>query len=559
MFFNPSNEQELRDIDMKLLANAEKCAKTSPIYPRPYKEYFMTIFNHKLMLETSKHKKEQMSTRNDFYDFRTTFSTLKHSCLEDLKNLKPITLREMSVNKIHKGKYLLCKVIEEPYYITAMLTIIQDQNDEIENLSSYNFSQNNQLEPNILLPKNSILIIKEPYLKSMLQMPDNYHIRVDSPTDLIILNETDYSEVYDKFNINKWRIKLDDYLSFDKLNQIGNKYFVEKNYYMAVKTYTKASNQSRLKFESIKAADIKNTLNNRAAAYLRLEKWYMAYQDTLSSLQIDHVQNEKAYFRQGKALYSMRQFEDALAAFKHCLDINPNLKEAKTEIAKCNQRLNESKTGLYDMNQIIHDSQIKKELRLDLADYISNDIEIIEVKANCKGIVAKCDIKKNTLIMASKAASIAYNKECPKEVVLSLNMYNKKLMNTNQCQNLTNLTQTVLNDPFMSREVYKLYSGPTYKRNKIINDRLVDVSRIEAIQTFNSFKSEFISFKIADILKDVKNNKMKALVNLDEENNSGLWIMPSFFNHSCVPNTQRFFFSDFMKIYTSKSNFIFMF
>lgn len=34
--------------------------------------------------------------------------------------------------------------------------------------------------------------------------------------------------------------------------------------------------------------------------------------------------------------------------------------------------------------------------------------------------------------------------------------------------------------------------------------------------------------------------------------NSGLWILPSFFNHSCLPNTLRIFFSDVMFIYARR-------
>jgi tetratricopeptide (TPR) repeat protein len=393
----------------------------------------------------------------------------------------------------------------------------------------------------------------------MIQMQDNYHIRIDSPTDLIILNNLDFSEIHEKYNINKWKIRIEENLSFEKLNQASNKYFVDKNFYMAIRTYTKALNLTKQKPDIAKPAEIKKVFNNRAATNLKLEKWYQAYQDTLSSLQIDDnsdkSQNEKAYFRQGKALYSMRQFDDALKSFNKCLEINPNQKEAQTEVEKCNQRIHESKTGQYNMKQIIHDSKVKKELRLDLADYMSNDIEIVEVRPNCKGIVAKNDIKKNTLIMASKAASIAYSKECSKDLILSLNMFNKRMMTTTQCQNLTLLTQKVQNDPHMSREIYKLYAGSDFDRNQTINECIVEVSRIEAIQTFNSFKGQLYSFSVTEILKDNNNNSYDdPRFDLNEEDNTGLWILPSYFNHACVPNTDRLFFSDFMTVYTSKSD-----
>ncbi len=52
----------------------------------------------------------------------------------------------------------------------------------------------------------------------------------------------------------------------------------------------------------------------------------------------------------------------------------------------------------------------------------------------------------------------------------------------------------------------------------------------------NSFESEFF-------LKEPEQKSSSA------KRNSGLWNIPSYFNHSCVPNTVRFFFGDTMLIY----------
>jgi hypothetical protein len=68
-----------------------------------------------------------------------------------------------------------------------------------------------------------------------------------------------------------------------------------------------------LQVSGVKASEVKKTLGNRAAANLRLEKFYQAYQDGLKSAQIenydiktDSVSNLKAFFRMGKAAYGMR-------------------------------------------------------------------------------------------------------------------------------------------------------------------------------------------------------------------------------------------------------------
>ena len=61
-----------------------------------------------------------------------------------------------------------------------------------------------------------------------------------------------------------------------------------------------------------------------------------------------------------------------------------------------------------------------------------------------------------------------------------------------------------------------------------------NVPIIEGIVTKNSFK---INFGYHD-----------ENINIEDDNN-GLWIMPFFFNHSCIRNCERVFIGDLLFIY----------
>jgi SET domain-containing protein len=76
----------------------------------------------------------------------------------------------------------------------------------------------------------------------------------------------------------------------------------------------------------------------------------------------------------------------------------------------------------------------------------------------------------------------------------------------------------------------------------VIGELTVDTSRIQAILTFNSFSSDphFVEFATGSL----ENSK-------DSDRECGIWIFPSFFNHSCVPNCKRVLYSDLMMIYAS--------
>lgn len=86
-------------------------------------------------------------------------------------------------------------------------------------------------------------------------------------------------------------------------------------------------------------------------------------------------------------------------------------------------------------------------------------------------------------------------------------------------------------------------------RNQSIPDSIVDSTRTELILKYNSFSSQ----NYPSIPKEFENNQTNstlAMQKMLEKDNTGLWIFPSYFNHSCVANTQRLFLNDFMLMYT---------
>ena len=84
-----------------------------------------------------------------------------------------------------------------------------------------------------------------------------------------------------------------------------------------------------------------------------------------------------------------------------------------------------------------------------------------------------------------------------------------------------------------------MYPGPKIDRNQEIPEGIIDSDRIEQIICFNEFASE--NLKEFNSLTELNMN--------ESEKNTGLWIMPSYFNHSCLPNAARFFLQDFVVFY----------
>ncbi|CAF0734397.1 unnamed protein product [Brachionus calyciflorus] len=469
----------------------------------------ISFFEHDLRIRLFK-QSSMFDQAKDSIQIKETYTCIKkHACFKKWDELKKITLKEMYVNKVHEGRYLEAKIAYEPFCVTSIQTLIQDENGDLEKFSVYNLNSNYDEDPKLLLPLGSTIRIKEPFLK--LAADESITIRVDSPSDLEIVILADIPKSIQ-----------DDSIFYEKFNKEGNEFFSQKKFLQAIRSYTKA----------LTLKNCVKSYSNRALAYLKLECFQSSFLDAEKSVHLEP--NEKGYFRLGLSLYNMRQFEKSLEQFEKCLELNSQNKEAKQEIEKCHKRIQETK-GIYDFSYLIRNSG-KDNLRIDVADYVSDKIEIIDIPKKGKGVIAKVDIPKNTLLVGSKALSISYDCEfILKYVLVAYNLLNRTLDMNSRCQNLLNLIYKMRNDPFLSEKVYSLYAGKNFDRDFKMDPSIIDTERIENIQSFNSFKSDDFRFVKEPIL-----------------DNSGVWFIPSFFNHSCIGNTVRIFFSDFVIIYTKR-------
>ena len=300
--------------------------------------------------------------------------------------------------------------------------------------------------------------------------------------------------------------------SGEELIEEGNKLFKQSKFQLSVKSYSQAIQKSN--GTSVRA------LLNRSAAYLKLERFYLAYKDAQLAAQLD-VYNEKAYFRMGKAAYQMRQYEKAKNHFETCVELNQSVKEAEIELKKSLQRIDESVTGIYDFESLVEQHMKRKNSNFDVADYKSNKIFITDIPNKSKGVLAIEAIKKGTLLVVSKAVKAA--------------IYNEKSFEVNDFENFSKLITMMQSDPELAKQIYSLYAGPDYSRGEKFNELNVDVKHIESILKYNKF----------DIVNNIK---------LGEEcdNESGLWLFPSYFNHSCAPNTSTRFLGDLLIMYANQ-------
>ncbi|RIA81168.1 hypothetical protein C1645_837422 [Glomus cerebriforme] len=475
-----------------------------------------------------------------------------HNTCQDKSSLNlqlRISIADLKVDNVPINRFLICRVITRFIKLDALFTLVEDPEGNVERLVLNNWTEIPKKDQSdcfyidqLFLPVGTQLVIKN--LSYNVAVDGNTIIHSNNPKDVIVIYHHDKK----LFGDLKWSTVLNEKevkrKTVDDFRHYGNNYFALNNFKAAINEY---SNGIKL--------DPKNVtlLSNRAEAYLRLDQFFNALNDVENALKYE-PSHLKAAYRKCKALCGLKRYQEAIITVRDLyqrlkINMNPSIIPMKQSTERLLMHvellISENEKGQYDFTSIIDEfcekSKIKIDSkgndvwvnnvgpRLDHADYLINDIEISTIKGKGRGWIAKCDIPENTLLMVSKALKIVYNHEVSGHIMTHDNISNNKTVFIGSTEELiTSITQKLLEEPYLCQEVYQLYDGLNLDKTDIINNRVVSVEVIGNTVNYNSFAFD----------SRIKNNYL---------NGSGIWILPSYFNHSCVDyNVSLYFLGDLL-------------
>lgn len=183
---------------------------------------------------------------------------------------------------LHTGYYLPCRSLTDATLTESLGTavIIEDTDGNVEELELYNFVS--KFNPNWLKP-GTIMLIKEPYLKFG-TAKERVVIRVDSPSDVVFVNETD-EKLLRQANALSWF--KSEILNFEELKKKANILFIKKDYECTLEFYERAL---------VVQPETGVIYLNMAAVLLQLDRFYEAYKAAKKALEMNE-NREKALFR----------------------------------------------------------------------------------------------------------------------------------------------------------------------------------------------------------------------------------------------------------------------
>ncbi|CAG8712018.1 39404_t:CDS:1 [Gigaspora margarita] len=553
-----------------------------PITKALYDEILQTAFLRMTSSNSRKKSRQQLiaehECRLDYFNQAYNENLFIIYNTYEQRNIKPkprikftmenrISIKNLRINKEHHGKFLVCRVIARCLKINALLTIVEDPEGDVERLALYNFNPNpatqvkGPMKPlsvdhvSKYLPIGTQIVIGNPSYQ--IAGDGNTIISSDNPDDVIIIVDRKIQLRDEAWRTDRQYANVRNKQSVDEFRCHGNEYFMSGDFMAAVREYS-----GGIKLEPYNTA----LLANRAEAYLRLQLFKKALADVEKVLKLE-PNHLKAAFRKGKALCGLKRYQEAIIVLqdlckrvKNHNDRNSNvsIKKSAIELLKYIEMLvNESQNGNYDYIRIIDELHEKAKIkdnendnnwihqegpRLDHADYLIDDVEIRFSEEKGRGWFAKYDIPEHTLLMASKPFEIAYKNEAPEHTlsIISKVVPPDCIIDSpviTGIELIIRITQKLLKEPELCREFYKLYCGPNLLPIEKLNKdmlRCVDVGRI--MKTF-----AYVSFEQVDRTNNISH----------ENNGLGIWVMQSYFNHSCADaNVYRLFLGNLMFIRT---------
>lgn len=221
--------EEQRQNALKLVEAQRLISLNTKPYARPSKDYSSSCISYKTKRDT--HLNIYVPKLNMASIKSIQLTEKRHCSTRRLDELEPIRLNDMMVNKRHIGKFLICRVLPNPYLMPAMHFLVQDEDGEVDDLAIHHYTATYDLDPVDVYPENTVIAIKEPYLKISIHDQSKYYIQVTSPTDVVVLD--------DDHCVAKWKTH-NLRCSFDELNEHGNRFYVAKKYAKAIGKYTEA-------------------------------------------------------------------------------------------------------------------------------------------------------------------------------------------------------------------------------------------------------------------------------------------------------------------------------
>jgi hypothetical protein len=468
-------------------------------------------------------------------------------CTVLLQDLKPMKLSDLRMETHNRGHVLTVRRVAPVVKLVAFSwTVVQEESSgEMERLEILLHKSKHGQD---ILESGSIFEIKEPYFT--LGDQGEPTLRIDHPSDLVVCmdnlhTDSPYSST-NEINDSGAVVSAPAPATLAaktarECKEEGNAALKQRAPLLAHENYTQGLQM--LTMDGAAKEDLTFDLfRNRSFVNLVLIRFDEAKADALASLTGLEDQNHKeldskAYSRAGSAAYNLGEFQEAKSFFEEQQKLSLVDKDATTSLRRTELRLKEQASGMYDFKKIkarllmAHPSHP----RVDATSFTRN-AKIGESSGRGRGLFATRDMDSDEIILCEKAFCVVWGHEDEALTAMTYDGRDDRIrvVPAGLCKAIV---QKLLNNPSQVDKVMDLYGD--YRglgKQLIMGDfgPVIDVFQVHDIVARNAFGT----------------GPESSGGHSREENASnastGLWILSSYINHSCIPNAKREYLGDLM-------------
>ncbi|GAB0138026.1 hypothetical protein EsDP_00006273 [Epichloe bromicola] len=446
-------------------------------------------------------------------------------CHRLLHELKPMKIAQLRLETHHRGGMVVVRVRTPPKRMAlAVVAIVEDEEGTATTLQLFHQPEELDVPAKEILQPDMVLALKEPFLKYCTE--GSYALRVDHVSDVTWL------EGAEEHVPIQWRrsLILED---STRIRLQGNDAVQSQKWAEAERLYTRAIRAAASPEEERPA------YLNRSLANLRLGRFEKAFSDAVHSREAG-MASEKGLFREARALYEHRRFERCIEILRQLVESNPENKDAKREIERVKARLREQQTGEYNFCQIYKQAEQTPPI-VDCATY-SAVVEIRTSPGRGRGLFTTKPVSAGQLLLCEKAFAYFYAAgDYPTtQMPILLNGSTGRAIGGAQAHMITRVVQKTYHNPGTLKMFEDLHRGDytTTVTNALAasSSPIVDSFLVDKISSLNGFGAPRTT--LASEATVLHGEPPEA------DTSSGVWLLASHINHSCLANCKRSFIGD---------------
>lgn len=474
-------------------------------------------------------------------------------CTFLLQDLQLVNLSDLRIETHHRGLALTLRRVAPVVKLVAYSwTVMEEESSgETERFEMFLHKSSHGKE---FLEMGSTFLIKEPYFT--LNDQGDPTLRVDHPSDLVCMDSSHNNiahhpdeEFDDSGDTTLPTVPtappVPPAKTARKYKEEGNAALKQKELLRAHAFYTQGLLQTRKDAETDRDL-ICDLHRNRAHVDLLLNRFDEAEADAMASVtgmedEMHKILDSKAYYRAGCAARSLGNFEEAKRFFEEQQNFTPDDKSATANLRKIEMRLQEQATGLYDWKRI-KASLFTTGPRVDAASFTKN-IVVKESPGRGRGLFATRNIDSGDLVFCEKSFCCVWGHGDEAWTAMTYDIRDDKIRGfpAGLCRAIVH---KLLNNPSQHEKVMDLYGDykGTGKQSAANNDGpIVNTFQVHDIVARNAFGPGPVYSGGHHRDEDVSNAS------------TGLWILASYTNHSCVPNSKKEYVGDLMILRATRS------